>query len=196
MDLRLVMFKASGQRKELSISRAATVIGRGEDCDLRIPIISVSRRHAELRISDAGIKIRDLGSSNGTYVNNQRINESDLKAGDRMAVGPIVFTVQINGEPEMVRPVKTRAQEKALTGVSEADEEIVDLEAEIVIAPAEGLPEPAPAESAVSAVEALASPPAPPADEPAEEKDEGDVISALEALAAESQDDEEEKPKS
>jgi len=114
MEIKLVMFKNDGQRKDFPVSGPTTTLGRGEDCDLQVPLLSVSRRHCELGLTDQGIKAKDLGSSNGTYVNNKRINEEVvLKAGDRLAVGPVVFTVQIDGQPEEIRPVKTKGQKMA-----------------------------------------------------------------------------------
>ena len=113
MDVRLVMFMPDGKRKNLPLPNRVTVVGRGEKCELRIPLLSVSRRHCELRQVGEGLRIKDLGSSNGTFVNNQRVAESQVKAGDRLAVGPIVFTVQIDGVPEDVQPVTTRGEKLA-----------------------------------------------------------------------------------
>jgi pSer/pThr/pTyr-binding forkhead associated (FHA) protein len=142
MDVKLVMFKSDGQRKDFPLSGDATVIGRGEDCDLRIPLLSVSRRHTQLNIEDDELLCRDLGSSNGTYVNNQRVTETQLNAGDRLAVGPVIFTVQIDGEPEQIKPVKTRGQKMGEASApaqgAEADDEVVDLESGEAFAGAEG----------------------------------------------------------
>ena len=123
MDVKLVMFKRDGQRKDFAITHKTTTIGRGEDCTLRVPLMSISREHCELIKSDDELRVRDLASSNGTYVNNQRINETVLKAGDRITLGPATFTVQIDGKPEQVAPAKTKAAE-----ISEP-EEIVELKA-------------------------------------------------------------------
>jgi pSer/pThr/pTyr-binding forkhead associated (FHA) protein len=173
MDVKLVMFKPSGQRKDFPITSPITVIGRSQDSDLRVPILSVSRHHCEVAVAGDSVTAKDLGSSNGTYVNNSRINEVQLSAGDRLAVGPIVFTVQIDGQPEQVTPVKTRGQKMAEAGEPGA-EEIVDLEADIVAQP--GASEELPAAIL----------------EPAGEE-EIDPISALEALAAEDKEEDKDK---
>lgn len=130
MDVKLVMFKPNGQQKSFPITTPATVIGRGEECDLRVPLLSVSRRQCELKLSEGEFKVKDLASSNGTYVNNKRINEVTLAAGDRLVVGPVVFTVQIDGRPAEITPVKTRGQQLAEAGAA-GTEEIVDLEADV-----------------------------------------------------------------
>ena len=132
MDVKLVMFKRDGQRKDFMIQHDKTLIGRGEDCVLQIPLLSVSRRHCELMKGDQELSVRDLASSNGIYVNNQRVNEKELKAGDRLSVGPVIFTVQIDGEPIQIRPVKSKARKAAEAVPAEAQaEEVVDLEADV-----------------------------------------------------------------
>ncbi len=113
MDVKLVMFKLDGKRRDFPIVNATVTIGRGEECDLRVPLSSVSRKHCELTVSAQTIKVRDLSSSNGTYLNNKRITEGELVAGDRLVVGPVVFTVQIDGVHEEIQPVKTRGQKLA-----------------------------------------------------------------------------------
>ena len=58
------------------------------------------------------LTIRDLGSANGTYVNNKRISEQELSAGDHIVIGPMVFTIQINGEPSDIKQVHTRLERR------------------------------------------------------------------------------------
>jgi pSer/pThr/pTyr-binding forkhead associated (FHA) protein len=64
-----------------------TVIGRSSDCDLRIEDPNVSRRHAEIRRAGAAYTLTDLGSTNGTEVNGQRIRETSLMDGDEIRLG-------------------------------------------------------------------------------------------------------------
>ena len=214
MEVKLVMFKGSGQRKEFPVVNNVTVIGRGENCDLRVPLLSVSRRHCELSTGGNQVRIKDLASSNGTYVNNKRVNEAVLNAGDRLVVGPIVFTVQIDGKPEQILPVKTMGQRLAEAG-EPAVEEVVDLEADIVAQPgasvgeetlppasiqpgpaapaqpAKAPPKPAvaqPPKAPATPAPAAKVPPAKPAPAPASSDD--DVIAALEALANEPEEEE------
>jgi predicted component of type VI protein secretion system len=99
MQVVLVMFRADGERRSFSIVRDMTVVGRREDCDLRIPLGEVSRKHCRL-IKDAdAMKLEDLGSSNGTFHNGQRVREATLGPGDTVQVGPVTFMVQIDGVP-------------------------------------------------------------------------------------------------
>src|SRR5256885_1364675 len=99
MQVVLVMFRADGERKSFSITRDVTVIGRREDCDFRIPLGDISRKHCRIIKEENVLKIEDLGSSNGTYINGKRIHEAELSPGDTIQIGPVVFVVQLNGEP-------------------------------------------------------------------------------------------------
>jgi pSer/pThr/pTyr-binding forkhead associated (FHA) protein len=113
MDIRLVMFGNDGKRKDFPIVNSFVTIGRGENCDLRVPLLSVSRRHCQISVQGDEITVKDLGSSNGTFVNNKRVTEQAIKAGDRLVIGSVVFTLQIDGVPEEVKPSKTKARKPA-----------------------------------------------------------------------------------
>jgi pSer/pThr/pTyr-binding forkhead associated (FHA) protein len=115
MNVALVMFKEDGQKKEFPLEIGKTVIGRKEDCELRIPLGEISRKHAMMIVEEKQVTLRDLGSANGTYINNKRISEQQVAAGDHIVIGPVVFTVQINGEPSEVRPVQTRLEARSST---------------------------------------------------------------------------------
>jgi predicted component of type VI protein secretion system len=99
MQVVLVMFRADGEQKSFSITRDVTVIGRREDCDFRIPLGDISRKHCRLIKEENVLKIEDLGSSNGTYINGKRIHEAELAPGDTVQIGPVVFVTQLDGEP-------------------------------------------------------------------------------------------------
>ncbi|HWB55121.1 MAG TPA: FHA domain-containing protein [Tepidisphaeraceae bacterium] len=99
MQVVLVMFKADGERRSIPLNREMTVIGRHNDCDLRIPVGQVSRKHCRIVKEPDAVRIEDLGSSNGTYRNGQRVQESALEPGDYIQIGPAQFVVQIDGVP-------------------------------------------------------------------------------------------------
>jgi len=107
MDVTLVMFKADGTRRDFTVRGERMTIGRKNSCDLRIPLSSVSRQHCEVRLEGDGVSIHDLGSSNGTFVNEDRVQQETLRPGDAVVVGPVVFTVVIDGQPENVKPIRT-----------------------------------------------------------------------------------------
>ncbi|MGB7156560.1 MAG: FHA domain-containing protein [Tepidisphaeraceae bacterium] len=133
MQVVLVMFRPDGQRRSFSVVRDMTVIGRREDCDLRIPLGDVSRKHCRLIKDGDAIRVEDLGSSNGTYRNGQRIQQSEFAAGDTLQVGPIVFVLQIDGVPEdeELQPVTSAAGAVgAPAATGEAEDELTVVEEE------------------------------------------------------------------
>ncbi len=99
MSVSLVLVREDGRQTEVPLKRAVLVLGRQTDCQIRIPGGGVSRYHCELTVGDGVASLRDLGSSNGTYVNRKRITQQDLAAGDLICVGEMVFVLRINDEP-------------------------------------------------------------------------------------------------
>jgi pSer/pThr/pTyr-binding forkhead associated (FHA) protein len=100
VNVTLVFFKSSGSRKDIPLREGRYVIGRTAEADLRLPLPSVSRRHCEIVVDSKGPRARDLGSSNGTYLNDLRLtSETALSPGDTISIGPCRFAIQINGEP-------------------------------------------------------------------------------------------------
>ncbi len=125
MQVVLVMFHGDGERRSFSVARDMTVIGRREDCDLRIPVTDVSRKHCRLVKDRDMLRVEDLGSSNGTYINGQRVQEAYIKAGDVVQVGPVQFIVQIDGIPfddDLVAP-------NSLVGETAAGEQVLGSDA-------------------------------------------------------------------
>lgn len=110
MNVKLIMFRADGERRDFSIAPGVTTIGRKQDCTIRIPLAMVSRRHAELSFVDNRLTIRDLGAANGTFVNNQRVDQAAVKPGDQIAIGPVVFTVQVDGTPSDDEIIRVKAR--------------------------------------------------------------------------------------
>jgi len=119
MKVVLVLFKDE-ERREFPLTDKSMVIGRRPDCALRIPTGDVSRQHCEIALGDDYVVVRDLGSSNGTYVNGKRVAESKLSAGDQLEVGPVVFVVQIDGKPREIKPADVAPPREA---AGEAGEE-------------------------------------------------------------------------
>jgi pSer/pThr/pTyr-binding forkhead associated (FHA) protein len=130
MDVELVLFKKGGSQKSFSLPDSTTVIGRRGDCDLCIPLKTVSRRHCQLNQDKETINIRDLGSRSGTFLNGKRIDEAAVKAGDYIRIGPLIFGLQINGRPENIvppkpakpKPAKPKPSPKAPKGKALAEE--------------------------------------------------------------------------
>ncbi len=88
----------SGPEKGQVIAiKQKTLIGRALECDISILEPGLSRQHAELDIVDDEMIIRDLGSSNGTYLNGNKITQSVCRQGDVLQFERIKFIVQAPG---------------------------------------------------------------------------------------------------
>ena len=107
MSVTLVMFTHSGERRDFKVQGKKATIGRNNECAIQIKLGVVSRRHCEVVVKEGKVKVRDLGSSNGTYVNNRRVKSAELQAGETLTVGPVIFTVVIDDMPAEIRPVRT-----------------------------------------------------------------------------------------
>src|SRR5439155_13043292 len=70
---------------------APLIVGRAPTCDVSVPDPTISRRHAELVVDDDQVTLRDLGSSNGTFVNGRKIAAATLEVDDLVAFGKVAF---------------------------------------------------------------------------------------------------------
>lgn len=85
----------------LSVAPQGFMIGRATDCHLRLASSFVSRHHCELIPDEdrGAVRVRDLGSQNGTFVNDEKIQtERELRDGDRLTVGCVPFEIHIGDE--------------------------------------------------------------------------------------------------
>jgi hypothetical protein len=89
----VVVLQWDGREFDLE-GHTTTVIGRSSDCDIVVGDPNVSRRHAEIRQMGRGFSLVDLGSTNGTEVNGQRVTETSLMNGDVIGVGTTRITFE------------------------------------------------------------------------------------------------------
>ncbi len=84
--------QSTGGEHSVDITTGQTiVVGRAVTTDLPVYDPTVSRRHAELVLTAQGLTVRDLGSSNGTFVNGIRVSEMRVKDGDAVTFGKVAF---------------------------------------------------------------------------------------------------------
>jgi diguanylate cyclase (GGDEF)-like protein len=83
----LIVLAGSSVGEMFILNTSRTVIGRGNQADIHIIDEGISRRHAEVMQEGDRVFVRDLGSTNGTFLNGHRINEHPLKDGDKIQVG-------------------------------------------------------------------------------------------------------------
>ena len=83
-------------------------IGRHDGNVFQIGDASVSGRHCEVRLRGDELIVRDLQSTNGTFVNNQRVDSSELRPGDLLRLGNSEFLVKPQGEDKSSSPTHGR----------------------------------------------------------------------------------------
>src|SRR5215213_6848981 len=93
MSAQLVPLTA-GNFPTIPLQRPVLLIGRHPECDVRIDLPKVSRRHCCVALAYERILIRDLGSRNGLRVNGRLVEEVQLHPGDEVAIGPILYRVE------------------------------------------------------------------------------------------------------
>lgn len=94
MDLKLVVLAGAKEGTEIPLKKDKFVIGRAKEAHLRAGSEAISRQHCVFRLRETGWTVRDLGSRNGTHVNDVRIEaETPLKPGDELRVGPLRFRI-------------------------------------------------------------------------------------------------------
>jgi pSer/pThr/pTyr-binding forkhead associated (FHA) protein len=87
----------------VEITREMTVVGRQEACDLRLEHKSVSKLHCVIVKTDGLLFLRDLGSTNGTRVNGQRVRRAALLPNDQLNIANYKFRVHLGpGDPSGV----------------------------------------------------------------------------------------------
>lgn len=96
MPFKLVSF--TGDQDFELIPDQTYIVGRAVTSEIPIFDPTISRRHAELRVGQASVSLKDLGSSNGTFINGERVTDGTLEAGDSVTFGKVVFQLKT---PEM-----------------------------------------------------------------------------------------------
>ena len=101
-NYRLTVIKGFNKGAEFPLELDEITIGRGEDSDIVLNIAEVSRKHAVLTKAEEGYMIRDLGSTNGTFVDKKAIGGKYLlKPGDTVMLGDAIYlTYQADADPE------------------------------------------------------------------------------------------------
>src|SRR6187397_1469434 len=110
--LRFISGKYQGGEFPLRMNREI-IIGRSSDLDMVLVEDMVSRKHAKITTDDHVVTIQDLGSTNGTFVNGEKVRKADLKDGDRILIGTsIIKIVFVDGDNTSHLMSETEARSK------------------------------------------------------------------------------------
>jgi DNA-binding NtrC family response regulator len=97
----LLLYHCDGTELVPLASNLDITIGRDAPCDVQVRDRSLSRHHARIATSDNGIWLEDLGSTNGSFVNDERIStRTELRFGDQIALGSVAVVLQAHGGGE------------------------------------------------------------------------------------------------
>jgi two-component system cell cycle response regulator len=96
----LVLIYGAELGKKYNLNAPSLVIGRSSKCDIQIDQESISRNHTKIVNTGKSILIRDLGSTNGTYVNDEPIDEYVMRDGDLIKIGRTIFKFLTGGNIE------------------------------------------------------------------------------------------------
>lgn len=134
MNYTLHVLKGRSQVAALRLIDGVNSIGRHDDCVIRIRSSQVSRRHCEVFEADGSLIVRDLGSSNGTFVNGDRIEAPRvLHPGDALTIGGVTLRVDaLNAAaaPAGAKPPDT-AEVEIVPEAAAADEVDIDLDFDV-----------------------------------------------------------------
>ncbi len=92
--------------------RGKTSLGRHSDNDIFVNVDGISRKHAVISVVADGLEIEDLGSSNGTYVNGEKISTESIDIGDEVKLDNIRFLIQSPGMPDKTPKQKGNSTQK------------------------------------------------------------------------------------
>lgn len=115
MKVTLAVRGGNAAGKEIPIRSPQFLIGRDDSCNLRPSSPIVSKLHCAILIADGAVWVRDLKSTNGTFVNGVKVEDRQLaKHGDQLRVGPLELEIRIEGgaaaEPAKVEKAKPPAR--------------------------------------------------------------------------------------
>jgi pSer/pThr/pTyr-binding forkhead associated (FHA) protein len=116
MFYRLIQIdSARGREAQQWIVRPPATIGRSSELEVSIDDESVSRAHCQLFLNSEGVlAVRDMGSKNGTYVNDSRVHHANLIPGDLLQLGSVTLRVEYASDTDPGKP-QQRPQPKSVS---------------------------------------------------------------------------------
>lgn len=141
-SLEVVTGVAEGKKFILEEDFDEGVIGRDPGVDFSIEEYVISRQHAKIEKRDDGFYIQDIGSKNGTYVNNKLLSEARLQDGDRISLGTIVIIFRNPKEVDYAAINKAKARQSFVPAAPKVEAE-PDYEEEVGDIPEQPLGYPA-----------------------------------------------------
>lgn len=123
---KLVILTGKNRGMKLTLPQRDVVVGREPGCDITLATHEISRRHCLLKIAGESLTVQDLGSRNGTWLNDVRIEkETRIGQGDILRIGPMLFRAEVRapvptGTDEV--PVKEHSEDSVVNWLIEDDQ--------------------------------------------------------------------------
>lgn len=120
---RLILHPGRSDQREIRLAEGGTRVGRAEDNDLFLLDRSLSRHHARVEVEDGRVTLVDLGSTNGTFVDEERIDRRELRGGETLRFGSVKarFVPDRASTDSETRPTSSRDIDVDLTRLSIAE---------------------------------------------------------------------------
>ncbi len=122
----------------IDIAKDMTLVGRKEDCDVRLDHKSISKVHCVLVKTDGLLLLRDLGSTNGTRVNGTRVRRAALLPNDKVSFANFHYRIHLGprdepaGPEEHTQAIDAKEMEQVVAGAamadSDADEQLIQIQ--------------------------------------------------------------------
>lgn len=100
------------------LDKPILLLGRHQECDIQLNSRKVSRRHCCIAQVNDYLVVRDLESTNGIRINDEKVNEGELRPGDQLTVGNFQFRVRWPGHPE---EVESECEDSGTDGTVKSD---------------------------------------------------------------------------
>lgn len=120
MKLSLVVSQGVHSGKAIPITGADFVIGRDPQCQLRPASPAISKQHCGIANRGGKVFVRDCGSTNGTFVNDEQVGgEREVKDGDKLRVGPLEFKIRLEVPAAAPKPAPKKSPSTSETVLNE-----------------------------------------------------------------------------
>lgn len=92
---RLIILNGAQKGDELELQRGSNFLGRAEANDFVLNDVTVSARHCEITVTDFSVRVRDLGSTNGTWIDNRRVLDAEIRNGQVLMLGSMEMRLSV-----------------------------------------------------------------------------------------------------
>lgn len=103
MAIQLIMTNKDGTSRTFDLEHHRTTIGRRRTCDLHMAIPTIAPLHCEITVENGLVTVLNRDPNVETFLNGNSIDVAELADADRVKVGPVEFTVQIQGDETIIR---------------------------------------------------------------------------------------------